>query len=61
MNGWRDLPITERQKECIADMMEFSCYPLPKFEGSTRGEASEYIEKYGKLSHEDVSGKCFGY
>ena len=61
MKDWRIDPITEKQKECIADMMEFSAYPIPRFTGTTKGEAADYIEKYGKLAHEDISSKTFGY
>lgn len=52
---------TEKQLQYIADMQEFSCYPLPKFDGKTKKEASEYIEKWHKLAHEDVNSPCFGY
>ena len=59
---WRDDPITDKQKMLIDDMMEFSVYPLPKFTVTTKGEASDYIDKYGKLAHEDInSPKKFGY
>ena len=59
--NWRDDPITDKQKQLIADMQEFSCYPLPRFEGKTKGEASDYIDKWGKLAHEDVNSHKFGY
>lgn len=59
--GWRNEPITEKQKQCIADMQEFSAYPLPKFEGMTKGEASDYIDKWGKLAYEYVDSPKFGY
>ena len=59
--SWRDKPITEKQKECIAEMQEFSYYPIPIFDGTTRGEASDYIDKYGKLAYEDVNSPTFGY
>lgn len=59
--GWRDDPITDKQKMLIEDMMEFSAYPLPKFTGSTKGEAADYIDKYRKLAHEDVNSPTFGY
>ena len=49
MNTWRLRPITDKQKKCIDEMLEYSPYPLQKFEGQTRGEASDYIDKYGKL------------
>lgn len=54
-------PITEKQKALIEDMQEFSDYPLPKFTGKAKSEASDYIDKYGKLAHEDVNSPFFGY
>ena len=59
--GWREQPITKKQKEYIIDMQEFSYYPLPKFTGTTKGEASDYIEKYRELAHENVNSPTFGY
>ena len=59
--NWRDKPITEKQWQCIEDMQEFSCYDIPAFTGTTRGEASDYIDKWGKLAHEDVDSPMFGY
>lgn len=61
MRHWRDDPITDRQKQCIEDMQEFSCYPIPRFTGMTKGEAADYINEYGKLAHEDINSKMFGY
>lgn len=58
---WRSKPITDKQMEIINDMMEFTAYPIPKFTGTTRGEAADYIDEYGKLAHEDVNSKMFGY
>jgi len=54
--SWRELEITQKQADCIADMQEFSPYPIPKFEGKTRGEAADYIDRYGKMAHEDPFG-----
>ena len=59
--NWSDKPITDKQMELINDMMEFTAYPIPKFTGTTRGEAADYIDKYGKLAHEDVNSPMFGY
>lgn len=53
MSGWRDEPATEKQKNLIAEMHEFSLFPLPLFTGKTKGEAADYIDKYIKLAHED--------
>ena len=47
--------------EYIADIMEFSAYNPPKFVGKTRGEAADYIDRYGKLAGEDVNSRVFGY
>ena len=59
--NWRDKPITEKQRDCIESMQEFSPYDIPVFAGTTRGEASDYIDKWGKLAHEDVNSPTFGY
>ena len=59
--SWRNKPITEKQKECITAMQEFSHYPIPIFNGTTRGEASDYIDEYGELAHENVNSPMFGY
>ena len=51
---WRKDPITDRQRKLIEEMQEFSCYPLPLFTGTTKGEASDYIDAHAKLAFEDV-------
>ena len=61
MNDWRKDEITEKQKSYIADMQEFSEYPLPVFNGTTKGEAADYINKYTKLAHESSWGIEHGY
>jgi hypothetical protein len=42
-------------------MQNYSPYPFPKFEGQTRGEAADYIDKYGKLAHESEWAIEHGY
>lgn len=59
--NWRDEEITEKQKNYIITMIEYSEYPLPPFEGTTKGEASDYIKKYSKMAHESLWGICNGY
>ena len=61
MNDWRKDEITEKQKSYIAEMQEFSEYPLPAFTGTTKGEAADYINKYTKLAHESSWGIEHGY
>ena len=56
--SWRNDPITEKQKSLISDMIEFSEYPLPTFTGKTKGEASDYIDKYIAISHRTLLG-CY--
>ena len=43
---WTNEPATEKQISYIKAMQEHSPYPIPKFEGKTKGEAAEYIDKY---------------
>ena len=51
--NWRDKEITEKQMNLIECIMEFSYFSPPKFVGTTRGEASDYINKHVKLAFED--------
>ena len=59
--NWRLEPITKAQKECIANMQEFSPYPIPFFEGTTQGEAYDYINKYSRQTHESTWAIEHGY
>ena len=52
--SWRNDPVTEKQLKMITDMIEFSEFPLPKFTGKTKGEASDYINKWLSKSHESL-------
>lgn len=61
MSSWRNEPASEKQIQLIKEMCEFSCYPIPMFDGSTKGEASDFINKYAPLAFEDVNAKTFGY
>jgi hypothetical protein len=59
---WRDKPATEKQLGYIEFIQEFA-YSAPRFDGTTRGEASDYINKYveeAKLELE-ASSPMFGY
>lgn len=58
---WMDDPATEKQLQYIREMQEFSPYPLPKFEGTTKGEAAECINQHTKLAHESTWGIEHGY
>ena len=59
--SWRDDPATEKQLAYIQEMQEFSEFPLPSFEGKTKGEASDYINKYIEQAHEGTWGIEHGY
>lgn len=61
MGNWRNEEITENQKRYIEEMNEFSEYPLPVFDGTTKGEASDYIDKWSKLAHESSWAIEHGY
>lgn len=58
---WRDKPITEKQKKLIAEMLEFSDYPLEDFKATTRGEASDWIDRNMKLAHTSAKRKTDFY
>lgn len=58
---WRSKEPTEKQLVYIRDMMEFSPYPLPMFEGKTRGEAADYIGQYRKLACQNEWAIEHGY
>lgn len=53
--NWRNEPMTEKQKELIAEMQEFSEFPLSEFNGKTKGEASDWIDKNIKKAHETMN------
>ena len=61
MSDWRNDKITDKQKAYINDMKEFSPYPIPLFNGTTKGEASDYIDKYSKLASENTWAIEHGY
>ena len=52
--SWRYDLATEKQKQLIRDMNEFSEYPLPdiNLENATKGECSDYIDANFARSHE---------
>ena len=53
--------MTEKQRKYIQEMQEFSPYRLPRFEGHTKKEASEYIDKWHKLAHENMDAYYHGF
>ena len=55
---WKDDPATDKQKAYIRAMQEYCIYRIPAFdfENGTKGQASEYIEKYSKMAHETAYG-----
>ena len=52
MSDWRNDPATKKQLAYIKEMQEFSDFPIPRFTGSTKGEASDYIDRWSKTAHE---------
>lgn len=52
--SWRDDPVTDKQLEMIRNMDDFSEWPLPPFTGTTKGEASDYIDKWIGKAHETI-------
>ena len=54
MADWRNDPVTEKQLAYIQEMQEFSDFPIPRFTGSTKGEASDYIDRWSATAHESA-------
>lgn len=54
--SWRNENATEKQLKVISDMNDFSEHNIPEFTGTTKGEASDYINKYMRMSHESMLG-----
>ena len=54
-------PVTKRQLSYIENMRDFSPYPLLDFVGTTRLEATEYINKWSALAHESMWAIRNGY
>jgi len=52
MDNWRNDPATEKQLAYIMEMRELSDFPIPMFTGTTKGEASDYIDRWSKQAHE---------
>ena len=52
--NWRKEPITEKQEKLIAEMCEMSEFPLEQFTGTTKGEASDWIDRNMKKAHETI-------
>ena len=61
MTNLRNDPVTQKQLYYIMEMNEFSEFPLPKFEGKTKGEAYDYINKYIKQAHTSTWDIEHGY
>ena len=61
IRNWRQEPITKKQKTYIAEMQKVSHFPLPQFEGKTKGEAWDYINKYNELTYINLWSIINGY
>ena len=58
---WMYEPATAKQLAYIQEMQEFSPYPLPSFDGTTKGEAAAYIDRWSKMAHESTWAIEHGY
>lgn len=61
IRNWRKEQITQKQKEYIEEMQKVSHFPLPQFEGKTKGEAWDYINKYSELTYINLWSIINGY
>lgn len=61
IKNWRQEPITKKQITYIAEMQKVSHFPLPQFDGKTKGEAWDYINKYSELTYINLWSIINGY
>jgi len=63
MLEWRKDPVTDKQLAYISEMQEYSDFPIPAFIGTTKGEASDFINRWSKVAHEkfDYDGHADNY
>ncbi len=59
LHGDKGQRATEKQLEYIQEMREFSDYPIPEFTGTTKKEASDYIDRWKKTAHESTTKYAF--
>ena len=52
---------TRQQRKYIAELQAKSMYPLPAFLGTTRDEATNYIEKYRAMAYMNQWATTSGY
>lgn len=48
--SWRELEPTKKQLDFIKYIQEYAFPVRPTFEGKTRGEAADFIDKYAKYA-----------
>lgn len=58
--SWRDEEITANQLQLISVIQEFCLFSVPKFDGKTKGEASDYIDKYARLAFDNANSPKYG-
>ena len=52
--SWRDDPVTEKQMNMIEDIYDHCEWPIPAFKGTTKGEASDYIDRWIGKAHKTI-------
>ena len=57
---WQDKEITEKQKGRINKIQKQATKPIPKFNGTTRGEAQKYITKYSIYEQTPIITGVYG-
>lgn len=60
-SAWRDKAPTEKQLQMIREIEEFAEYKIPRFDGVTRGEASDWIARHIDAGHKSMWAIEHGY
>jgi hypothetical protein len=58
--AWKNEPMTDKQASFISVMEEYRFDAFPKFSGTTKGEANQYITRYRKVAYANLAmaGRC---
>ena len=55
---WRSDPVTNKQMNYIMELYEHDEFRrIPKFTGTTKGEASDFIDKYAHFAYESFDNE----
>lgn len=52
--SWKEDSVTQSQLRLIRRIVDESNFPLPQFDGKTKGQAAQWIEKYKDVARRSI-------